>query len=251
MKYNYHAHTYRCKHAGGSEREYIEEAIRGGYEVFGFSDHAPMPFPKEYIPPTRMDMNELEGYVDTVLSLKKEYKDDIDIRLGLETEYYPAYWEGFLKEIGNYPIEYLILGQHYLGNEVGSKWCGLPTEEAHDLKTYTDQVIEALDKYDFLYLAHPDLINFTGDKDLYKKEMRRLIKECVKRNVLLEINFLGILTKRNYPDPVFWEMAGQEGAKTVFGVDCHETDQVFQPETEKKAMEMVRRFGLNLQADVE
>ena len=72
MKYNYHAHTYRCKHAGGSEREYIEEAIRGGYEVFGFSDHAPMPFPKEYIPPTRMDMNELEGYVDTVLSLKKK-----------------------------------------------------------------------------------------------------------------------------------------------------------------------------------
>ena len=28
MNYNYHTHTFRCHHATGTEREYIEEAIK-------------------------------------------------------------------------------------------------------------------------------------------------------------------------------------------------------------------------------
>ena len=86
MKANYHTHTERCKHAYGSEREYVEESIKGGLEVLGFSDHTPYPFPKNYTSRIRMDMDELDDYVDTVLALKKEYKSDIDIRLGLEAE---------------------------------------------------------------------------------------------------------------------------------------------------------------------
>ena len=40
-KANYHTHTTRCKHANGTEREYIEKAIEAGYQVLGFSDHSP------------------------------------------------------------------------------------------------------------------------------------------------------------------------------------------------------------------
>ena len=49
MKYlvsNYHAHTTRCGHAFGTEREYIEAAIECGIREFGFSDHAPIPYEK-------------------------------------------------------------------------------------------------------------------------------------------------------------------------------------------------------------
>ena len=41
---NYHTHTYRCQHAGGTEREYIEKAIEVGIKKLGFSDHVPCPF---------------------------------------------------------------------------------------------------------------------------------------------------------------------------------------------------------------
>ena len=44
LKANYHTHTYRCQHAYGSEREYIEAAIRMGIAELGFSDHVPCPF---------------------------------------------------------------------------------------------------------------------------------------------------------------------------------------------------------------
>ena len=41
MRANYHTHTPRCRHAVGSEREYIEQAIEAGMEILGFSDHTP------------------------------------------------------------------------------------------------------------------------------------------------------------------------------------------------------------------
>lgn len=41
MLANYHTHTFRCRHALGEDREYIEHAIDGGLKVLGFSDHCP------------------------------------------------------------------------------------------------------------------------------------------------------------------------------------------------------------------
>ena len=38
---NYHTHTYRCRHASGTEEEYIYQALDGGLEELGFSDHTP------------------------------------------------------------------------------------------------------------------------------------------------------------------------------------------------------------------
>ena len=35
---NYHTHTWRCRHADGTEREYVERAIEGGLKILGFSD---------------------------------------------------------------------------------------------------------------------------------------------------------------------------------------------------------------------
>ena len=78
QKANYHTHTTRCKHAWGTEREYIENAIKAGYEVLGFSDHAPYLFDdKTYVSRVKMDMEQLEDYVMTIDKLKEEYKTAI------------------------------------------------------------------------------------------------------------------------------------------------------------------------------
>ena len=71
---NYHTHTWRCRHADGTEREYVERAIEGGLKILGFSDHSPYPFPEGYDSGMRMRLDQGEGYVDTVLALKKEYE---------------------------------------------------------------------------------------------------------------------------------------------------------------------------------
>lgn len=78
-KCNFHSHTVRCQHAVGEEREYVEEAIKEGYEVIGFSDHSPYLFKNGYVSRIRMTMSQLEDYVKTIEALKKEYRDDVTI----------------------------------------------------------------------------------------------------------------------------------------------------------------------------
>ena len=114
---NYHTHTTRCRHATGTEEEYVLQAIDGGLKVLGYSDHTPFIFPDGYCSSIRMYPEELENYVATILALKEKYAGTIDIRLGLEVEYYPDRMADLLKLIAPYDIEYFILGQHWCGNE--------------------------------------------------------------------------------------------------------------------------------------
>lgn len=246
MTANYHTHTWRCRHAAGTEREYVERAIEGGLKVLGFSDHTPYPFPDGYCSGFRMRTDQLENYVDTVLALRKEYRDDIEIRLGFEAEYYPAYFDDLLELLRPYPAEYLLLGQHFIGNERGEPYSGSRTSGRETLHRYAVQVCEALNTGRFLYAAHPDLIHYTGRKEIYREEMRPVIETANRLSIPLEINFLGLSEGRQYPNPVFWELAGEMGCRCVFGCDAHRAEDVYQPETLKKAGDMVRKYGLNL-----
>ncbi len=41
MLYNLHTHTFRCNHATGEDKAYVEYAIQSSVKVLGFSDHCP------------------------------------------------------------------------------------------------------------------------------------------------------------------------------------------------------------------
>jgi len=243
MKANYHTHTFRCRHAYGSEREYVENAIAGGIKTLGFSDHAPYLFSTGYYSDMRMRPEETEGYVDTVLALKKEYAADIDIRLGLEMEYYPAHFVKTVEFLSQYPFEYAILGQHALGNEAGEHWTGTPTADGHLMRRYANQVIEALYVGKWLYIAHPDIMNFTGSAEEYEAQMERVCLAAKEHGVPLECNLLGLWSGRNYPNRAFWKIAGKVGNRTVLGCDAHTPDKVCQPAEEARACGLLMECG--------
>lgn len=72
--FNLHTHTYRCHHASGKDEEYVIKAIENGYDLIGFSDHAPYLFPNGYVSSFRMLPSEAEGYAKSINSLKEKYK---------------------------------------------------------------------------------------------------------------------------------------------------------------------------------
>ncbi len=230
MTANYHAHTWRCNHAQGTEREYIERAIEAGLTIMGFSDHTPMPYDNGYIAGYRMELSQLEGYVDTVLALKKEYENDIELHLGLEVEYYPKYWKKLQNILEPYPIEYCLLGQHCLGNEIGDASCFEETYDENRLRRYCDQVKEALSTGAFLYLAHPDLLHYVGRIEVYEKYMRDLCIFAKEHNIPLEINLQGAREGRHYPDAQFWKIAGEVGCSAIYGCDAHQTPMAYDAE---------------------
>ena len=245
LKESFHNHTWRCNHAENTEREYIESAIKGGMTKLGFSDHAPYVFENGYYSGFRMKPELMPGYFDTLEALKQEYKDKINIYIGFEAEYYPKFFDKFLKLISDYPVEYLLLGQHFINNEMDRKDSFNESESVEKLKTYVRQVAEGLSTGKFACLAHPDVLFFKGDKDIYQREMLIVCEAAKKYNIPLEINLLGIRDGRIYPNPDFWEVAGQVGNLVTIGSDAHKAREVYDPVSYEKAMELVKRYSLN------
>lgn len=234
----------RCNHASDREREYVENAIRGGLSALGFSDHAPYVFEGEYYSSFRMKPRELDDYVYTISRLKREYAGDIEIFIGLEAEYYPRFFDKFIELIRPYPIEYLLLGQHFMQNELDGEPVGVYSADERKLRDYVSQVSEGLSSGAFTYFAHPDMFNFAGDERVYAREMRTLLENAKRADVPLEINLLGIRARREYPRESFWRIAGEVGNQVVFGSDAHAAADVCDQASYKIAMGMVNKYNL-------
>lgn len=96
---NFHTHTYRCHHASGNDEDYVQCAIRTGIKQLGFSDHTPWHYHSHFRPTMRMDEKQLDEYIASITALKNKYKDQIDILIGLECEYFEKYLPWLKKTI--------------------------------------------------------------------------------------------------------------------------------------------------------
>lgn len=244
MKANYHTHTWRCRHAVGEERQYVENAIRAGLEILGFADHAPYIFPDGYYSTFRMRLDQFPDYVDTVLSLRAEYRDNIQLPLGLEMEYYPRHLPEMLPILRDQPMDYLILGQHFVGNEYDAPYNGVGSEDEGLLRQYVRQSCDAINTGLFTYFAHPDLIHFRGSEKLYRHHMRDICREARHCGIPLEFNLLGLSLDKHYPNRVFWELAAEEGCQVILGRDAHDPEALLDQKTEDRAMEILSALGI-------
>ncbi len=253
MLANYHTHTTRCNHAFGTEREYIEQAIACGFSELGFSDHAPYPIPLDQVAPHHVRMDQTDDYMDTLRALRQEYADRITIHIGFEAEYYPAFFDAFLDHVRAHGCEYLILGQHFLDNEITRESSGAAaTADESFLARYTDQVIAGMKTGVFTYVAHPDLVNWCGDLEVYRKHAARLCQAAKEMDIPLEINLLGMgnhpmYPPRHYPRKDFWQVAGQVGCRAVIGFDAHCPQALNCPDVLAAARAMAAECGLTVE----
>ena len=212
----------------------------------GFSDHAPYLFPDtDYYSAFRMKKEELFEYAESVRSLQKEYAKDIRILLGFELEYYPAFHEGEMKFLSQVNPDYLIMGQHFGGNEIKDVYAPYNKDETA-FRAYIKQIIEGLKTGHFAYLAHPDLGGYNFPKEVYEEMYETLCKEAKALNIPLEINLLGLRTNRHYPDRRLFEIASKVGNKIVLGVDAHNPNEFHHTASVETAMNMVKELNLQL-----
>ena len=243
VDYNFHAHTYRCHHAEGTEREYIEAALSVGIREMGFSDHAPWIDPslgkeREYVVP----YSEVRDYMDTVGALREEYKVKITLHVGFEAEHDPADPE----ELRSLGAEYLILGQHFIKAPNGQYVHVSVSRYGELISCYADAVVAGIRSGYYTYVAHPDVFNpVEVDTCVYQKEMLRICEASAETGVPLELNFLGIREGRYYPYAPFWEMAGKTGAPVTFGFDAHMPTAAADTGSLPAACDWVKKYKLN------
>lgn len=244
LKANYHTHTPRCMHAIGTEREYIENAIKSGFKILGFSDHTPQFYSDGYVSGMRMLPDMAEEYVRCISKLADEYKKDIKIYVGFEAEYFPECFEKLRKLCLDIGADYLIMGQHFLDRENGGIYTGSPTGSHSILKSYVDQVLEGISTGCFSYIAHPDICNFNGDRELYNSEITRLCRGAKECSVPLEINMLGYSDGRHYPSREFFEIAKREGNDVIIGCDAHSPDSLSDITMQNSMEKFARTLGI-------
>lgn len=240
MYANYHTHTWRCNHAAGTEREYVERAIEAGIKLLGFSDHTPNPCSWNINDGIRMTPKQTEGYFAVLSALKKEYARDIELHIGVEVEYIPGEFGKLVEFLKGYPCEYLLMGQHY----VDGVYVRFIPEDEEKFSGHVTQILEGLATGEFLYLAHPDLFVWHGAEEVYIREMTRLCRGVKAMGIPMEYNLLGFRNSRNYPDDRFWRIAAETGNTVIFGIDAHEPEDMNIAEVERQAREKLQEFGM-------
>ena len=242
---NYHTHTHRCHHGYGCEWEYIERAIAGGLKELGFSDHNPWQG-DDIWPRVRMKWDGLSDYIETIETMQRIYGDRIRLRIGLEVEYLPDRFPALLEELKkDGRVEYLILGQHF---HVEEKYpaSGKPFKEKARLKAWVDNLIEGMQTGVFLYVAHPDVVNFKGSPWFYKRQMQRLCRAANECKLPLEINGQGLRAGSHYPQERFWKIAGKEGCKAVIGMDAHKPQGICNQQEIEVLLAIAERYHLEV-----
>lgn len=242
---NYHTHTKRCKHAKGSERDYVQAAIETKLKTLGISDHAPFEYDDFGY---RMDYCELDDYIDTINMLKKEYESIIEIKKGLEIEYLPAYNDYYEELLTKKGLDYLLLGQHFFQTDLSvtkaSTDMDLPifnicfATDTNDYIRYAKSIEAALQTGYFKILAHPDLCmlnNYAWD-DNCERARDIIINAAIKSNTILEFNANGFRREQNhYPDGVrfpyphvkFFEEIAKTNVDVLIGSDCHNPENLY------------------------
>lgn len=252
MKTNYHTHTYRCKHAVGTEEEYVISALQNNFSILGMSDHAPF---KDDLLANRMNYSELFDYLDICFNLKEKYKNKLSIKVGLEIEYIESeheYYEMLLNELN---VEYLILGQHFFTKD-GQAMNTFDLSRSCECLEYAKTIEKALATGYFSLLAHPDVI-FINDiefDDDAKKVCEIIIQAAKKYSIILEFNANGIRRglrsysggeRYPYPYMKFWEMVSKENLKVIVSSDCHNPIDLVDDSLEK-AYEIAKNLNLNI-----
>jgi len=238
MYIDYHTHHARCGHAIGELEDYVKKGIELGFTQLGLSDHMPLIHikPHEYYPEMAMAAEELPRYVEECLFLKAKYKDDIDIRVGLEGDYIEGYEEQISEIIQRYPWDYVIGSVHFLG-----KWDITDYRQTHGwedrdpmrvYERYYDAVCKAAASGLYDYIGHIDVIKrfgFKPEADVTHLENKAL--EAVKANGLaIELNASGLRTAaaEMFPSRRMLEYAFELNIPLTIGSDAHQPERLGQ-----------------------
>lgn len=232
MKFDLHTHHFRCGHADGNIRDYVEAAIAAGLSVIGISDHTPYFGSPEDRPFPRISMGKqaFAGYVDEVLKLKKEFEGKIDVLLGIESDFFPEHAEVYRNTLNQYPFDYIIGSVHSVGgvsifNE--NRWKGLShAEKIATKEAYYELIGQSARSGMFQILGHIDAMkgNYPEFTEIpAEAAIDRALQVIAENEIAIEINTSG-KTKRSggwYPSDAILERALHFGVEVTFGSDAH------------------------------
>jgi len=251
---NFHTHTWRCKHATGTVKDYVASAVKNNMKILGMSDHTPLP--DNRWSQVRMDMSELDAYME---EFKEAETEDLTLLKGLECEWDPVY-EGFYRDelLGERNFDFLIGSVHYIKNN--GEWGYLSEiRTAKHLSQYAEIIIKTMKTGLFSFIAHPD--GFGAGYKKWDSNTKAcsidILTAAEELSIPLEINGYGLRKDKIrtseglrsvYPLLNFWELASDFKITAICNSDAHRPEDVDASIEECK--ELAARYGIKLIDDI-
>ncbi|MGB7325424.1 MAG: histidinol-phosphatase [Rubripirellula sp.] len=240
-----HSHTPLCNHAIGQPTEYAAVAQQRGLRGLIVTCHNPMP--DGFSSRVRMREDELPQYLDLVAQTRQEWEDRIDVRLGLEADYFEGHESYLEKQLASQDFHFVLGSVHPQIDEFRQKyWSDNPIEVQ---RTYFRLLVKAAKSGLFDSLAHPDLIkNLFSDSwnpDVVIDDIRRSLDEIAKTGIAMELNTSGInkTVQQMNPFPDMLREMQVRGIPVTLGADAHQPHRV--ADGYETALELLADCGYN------
>ena len=188
LLYETHSHTPLCKHAVGQPEDYAAIAEARGLRGIIITCHNPMP--AGFSPRVRMSVDEFAEYVTMVARARDTWDGRVDVRLGLEADYFVGYESWLEKQLAASDFHYVLGSVHPQIAEFRQRyWKDDPVEVQ---RVYFELLAEAAETGLFDSLAHPDLIKNETPNDWQPTHIMDSIRGTLDRiaaaGVAMELN---------------------------------------------------------------
>ena len=226
--YETHSHTPLCKHAVGEPEEYAQVAFDRRLRGHTVTCHNPMP--NGYYSDVRMAADEFETYLDAVRRAQAVWEGRVDVRLGLECDYFPGYERWLEQQVTSVDFDYVLGSIHPACDEFNAKfWNG---DAVQFQRAYFEQLAVAAETGFFDCLSHPDLVKNQVSESWYPEQIlgdiRRALDRISVTGIAMELNTSGANKKIREMNP-FPEMLREmhtRGIPVVVGSDAHAPTRV-------------------------
>lgn len=223
LMYESHSHTPLCKHAEGLPQEYAASAFAQGFRGLIVTCHNPMP--DGFSANVRMRLDEFDEYQRLVEQARQDWQGRIDVRLGLEADYFPGH-ESFLeKQLTSAEFHYVLGSVHpQIAEFRRSFWSDDPLAVQ---RKYFSLLADSAETGLFDCLAHPDLIKNETKRDWQPERIMDDICAALDRiaatGVAMELNTSGVnkLIAEMNPFPAMLVEMQARSIPVVLGADAH------------------------------
>lgn len=238
-----HSHTPLCKHADGEPTQYAEVAERRGLKGLLVTCHNPMP--NGFSAGVRMGEDQFDQYIDLVAEATDQYAGRVDVRLGLEADYFEGMEAYLEKQLGSADFHFVLGSVHPQIDEFRQRYWQDDLFEVQ--RVYFQLLAKSAETGLFDSISHPDLIkNFTANAwrpEAIMDEICRTLDRIADCGVAMELNTSGVnktISEMN-PMPAMLREIATRNIPITLGSDAHVPDRV--ADGFETALELLKACG--------
>lgn len=243
-RYNLHSHTQFCD-GRADMATFAEAASRGGFSLYGFSPHSPVPIAS----PCNMATADVAAYRAEFERLRDRYAPSMRLLIAMEVDYLGPEWGPSTPYFDSLGLDYRIGSVHFLPADDGTlvdidgrfeRFSGYMAEHFHGdirhvVNLFFDRTEAMLGAGGFEIIGHFDKIAHNGslyspgleDEPWFVSRVNDIIDLIADRGVITEFNTKAYASARRFfPSVRYWRRIKQLGLPVAVNSDTHFPDLI-------------------------